>query len=379
MKRNAFITLFFASFAIAALTVSCKKDNNLPYKGDQPSLPSQAMNYAHPDLVPTFTDVPVNAAFNVTDDGATLGRVLFYDKKLSLNNKISCGSCHHQANAFSDPVVGSTGFEGKLTPRNSIAITNPVLENNFFWDLRESNLEEMVTKPIKNHIEMGMEDLDDLAGKLAAVKYYPELFNKAFGSTEINRDRIADALTQFLRSMITCHSKWDMVQNNSSQNILTAQETEGMNIFFGEGRCYTCHNGRNLNEGIGGVVDPTTGGWSTLKAANIGLNLEYNDNGMGASDPAMAGVFKVPSLRNVALTPPYMHDGRFATLEDVVNHYNSNIEAHPNLDQRLRDWEGNPWRMNLNESKKASLVAFLKTFSDNQFTTDARYADPFVQ
>ncbi|MEK7255030.1 MAG: cytochrome c peroxidase [Bacteroidota bacterium] len=374
MKKHLLSALLLGAFTLAFF-VGCQKDADLPYKAETLNLPASPLNYAKPEVPGHFTGVL--SKFEVTDNGATLGRVLFYDKKLSLNNKIACGSCHLQEKAFADPAAGSVGFEGKITPRNSLAITNPALEKTFFWDLRESDLTDMVLKPIKNHIEMGMEDLDKLSVKLAGAKYYPALFEKAFGSTEITDERIASALTQFLRSMVTCNAKIDKGQ---PEVVLSAQEKEGMNLFFGKALCSSCHGGRNLNDAFQMLNDtfpPFYG--DGRRIANIGLDMNYTDPGLGGREANQEGVFKVPSLRNVALTAPYMHDGRFKTLEEVVEHYNGNIQKHPNLDQRLRDWEGNPWRLNLTTGEKAALVAFLHSFTDAQFTSDERFSDPFAK
>lgn len=375
MKSKHLISLLSGFFAMA-LVFSCQNaDEDLPYKSESLELPETLFNYAEPELPVGLADFITNDPdFNVTDAGATLGRVLFYDKKLSLTNNISCGSCHLQEKAFADVGKGSVGFEGGVTTRNSLAITNPVLEDEFFWDLRESDLKSMVLKPIENHIEMGMEDIDKLPGKIKNADYYPELFKAAFGDAEITESRIAESLRQFLSSMLTMNSKWD--RGNWGSN-LTAQEQEGMNVFFGQGLCYQCHSGNNFNEAEG-FFGPG-GGWDTRRAANIGLEEHYEDAGLGVHEANSEGVFKVPSLRNVGLTAPYMHDGRFETLDDVVDHYNENIADHDNLDERLRDWNGNPWRLQLTEQQQDALVAFLHTLTDDEFVQDKKYSDPFAQ
>jgi cytochrome c peroxidase len=264
-----------------------------------------------------------------------------------------------------------------MTPRNSLSIVNVAMQKDFFWDLRETSLKSMVLKPIKNHIEMGVEDMDKLVVKLAAADYYPALFEAAYGDKEVTAERVADAMSQFLRSMMSTNAK---VDGGQFQPTLTAQEQEGMNLFFGEALCSSCHGGRNFNEAFLALRDTMPSPYRDGRPnANIGLDMEYSDPGMGATDALQAGVFKVPSLRNVALTGPYMHDGRFNNLMEVVNHYNSKIQKHPNLDQRLRDWEGNPWKLNLSESQKESLVAFLNTLTDNSLTADERFSNPFVE
>lgn len=306
---------------------------------------------------------------NITDAGATLGRVLFYDPQLSLNNAVACGSCHRQKAAFADGQTASEGFGGKFTPRNSMAIVNVALNNNLFWDSRIASLRQMVTQPVQNHLEMGMESMDVLASKLSKVDYYPDLFLAAFGSREITEDRIANALTQFLSAMVTANSRFDRAQQN---DFATFNELErmGKDLFFGtRANCSSCHSGANFSapdSPVGEYGSPTAKG-----TANIGLDLVYADNGKGE------GQFKIPSLRNIALTAPYMHDGRFNTLEEVVEHYNSGIQAHRNLDEKFIGSDGNPLRLGLNEMEKQALVAFLKTLTDEDFIRDQRFSDPF--
>ncbi len=374
--KNSLLCFGFVAACAALLVVSCQKDEKLPYKGQQLKLPATTFNYAKPDVPDHFRGVVVASKFGVTDEGATLGRVLFYDKKLSKNNSTACASCHLQSNAFADIAKGSLGFDGGVTPRNSLSIANVAMQKGFFWDLREDNLKSMVLKPIKNHLEMGVEDFDKLEVKLAGTDYYADLFKAAYGDSEVTTERIADAMTQFLRSMLSTNAR---VDNGQAQPQLSAQEKEGMDLFFGQALCSSCHGGRNFNEAFLGLRDTVPSPYNDGRPhANIGLDKDYTDPGMGNSDASMTGVFKVPSLRNVALTGPYMHDGRFQTLMDVVNHYNSNIQKHDNLDQRLRDWEGNPWRLNLTESQKQSLVAFLNTMTDNSLVTDEKFSNPFV-
>jgi cytochrome c peroxidase len=158
---------------------------------------------------------------------------------------------------------------------------------------------------------------------------------------------------------------------------------EGMNVFFGKGSCYNCHSGPDFNDRGGFFVDPffppngELFGWSK-DIADIGLDEEYTDVGMGVFDQALVGVFKIPSLRNVSLTAPYMHDGRFATLEDVVNHYNEGIKRSPNLDNVLKTWDtGDAIRLGLTDPEKSSLVAFLQSLTDESYMDDERYSDPF--
>jgi len=359
------------------LAVSCSQETDLPYKYQAPILPDTPYDYRNPDVSTSFGFQINPQNFNVDNDKAALGRVLFYDQQLSINGTTSCGSCHEQALAFADGKKGSEGFDGGITTRNSMSIANPFMNSNFFWDARIDNLEDMVLKPIQNHVEMGMERISHLEAKLARIDYYEPLFEKAYGDKDVNRERIAESLATFLRSIVSGNAKIDRFHDTWDFSTFTAQEEAGWNIFFGEGSCYRCHSGANLDES-GDFF------WTnTLNSANIGLEEEYTDLGMGVYLEDHDGEFRVPSLRNVSLTAPYMHDGRFETLEEVVEHYNSGIKNHPNLDERLRTFvqngEGLPQQLNLSTEQKAALVAFLNTFTDDSMLSAPRFADPFEE
>lgn len=319
----------------------------------------------------------------ITNAGAALGRVLFYDKILSIDNTVSCGSCHHQSLAFADANPLSIGIDQQLTDRNAPPISNLYDDNLLFWDGRSTSIDDLVLRPIRNHKEMGMESMEFLVTKIKSAPYYAELFTKAYGDAEVNQTRIADAMTQFVKSMIGCNS--DMDRHQSQGTPLSQLAQEGMNVFFGKGQCYNCHSGPDFNDRGGFFIDPffpPNGqgfGWAQ-DIADIGLDKEYEDVGMGVFDPALVGVFKIPSLRNVALTAPYMHDGRFATLEDVVNHYNEGIQKSPNLDQVLKAWDtGDAIQLHLTDHEKSALVAFLHSLSDESYMQDERFSDPFTK
>lgn len=345
-------------------------------------LPPTSFNYAAPILPPSFSVPPILGqdnmpATNVTTDiGATLGRVLFYDKRLSTNQTISCSSCHQQVHGFSDAKRFSSGFNGGLTGRNSMGLSNArwYLRRHFFWDERANSLEDQVLQPIQNSVEMGM-TLDALTNRLAVEPYYSNLFTQAFGTPEVTSQKISLALAQFVRSIVSTRSKYDAGIAVGFTNF-TPQENQGRGIFFGPiGNCAACHGTDNF------VPGPTIN--------NNGLENPYVDKGVGALTglPQDEGLFKVPSLRNIELTAPYMHDGRFATLEEVVEFYNSGVVNHPNLSPPLRvppppgappgSPPGPPRRLNLTPQQKASLVAFLKTLTDTNLTTDPKLSDPF--
>jgi cytochrome c peroxidase len=338
-------------------------------------LPATSYDYT-PTLPPRFLQQPILGQDNMpannstTDAGAALGRVLFYDKRLSHNRTISCSSCHQQAHGFSDPARFSTGFEGGLTGRNSMGLANArwYQRRAFFWDERAATLEIQVLQPIQNAVEMGL-TLTELESRVAAEPYYQTLFTGAFGTPQVTSDRISRALAQFVRSIISTQTKFDAGVPVNFANF-TAQENQGRQLFTGQAGCAACHGTDNFVPGPG--------------IFNNGLENPYADKGVGeitglAQDE---GLFKVPSLRNIALTAPYMHDGRFATLEQVIEHYNSGVVNHPNLSPQLRNPPGSPnagqpRRLNLTNGQKAALAAFLRTLTDSSLTADPRFSDPF--
>lgn len=372
-----FLTLL--SLCTLFVLTSCQKDS-FQTKIDYPVLPETSYDYT-----PKWGGMHSHMAgqdLGITDAGATLGRVLFYDKILSIDNTVSCGSCHHQDIGFSDQARVSQGIDHQVTDRNAPSISNLYDDNLLFWDGRSTNLNDLVLQPVRNHKEMGMENMDFLVTKIKAAPYYQELFTKAYGDAEVTSTRVADAMAQFVRSMIGCDSEMDR-QFNSGQP-LSAQAEEGRNIFFGKGTCYNCHSGPDFND-RGGFFDPffppNGGGFGWAQdIADIGLDEAYTDVGMGVFDPKLVGVFKIPSLRNVAMTAPYMHDGRFATLEEVVNHYNNDIKKSPNLDNVFKSWDtGDAIKLGLSEGEVSSVVAFLHSLTDDNYMNDERFADPFAK
>ena len=354
-------------------------------------LPETPYHYADLDLPANFK-TPEARSFDrspkdnpVTDAGATLGRVLFYDTRLSANNTVSCGSCHVQKHAFADPNRFSKGFEGKRTDRHSTSLANLrySFRGRFFWDERTANLEEAALVPIQSKIEMG-QDLTRLMEVLAQDKQYPELFQKAFGDGKVTPERIGKALAQFLRSMVSYQSKYDegrakVTSAHDDFPSFTDQENRGKALFLSN--CAICHlPGQDAH-------------FVMIAPANDGLDTDFKNNDGGVGDITLDGPdigrFKSPSLRNVDLTAPYMHDGRFDTLEKVIDHYSKGVKPHPNLEIRLRQLnaarpaalasgaEGAPRHFNFTDSEKAALIAFLKTLTDHKFVTDPKFSDPF--
>jgi len=342
-------------------------------------LPDIVPNYANVDLPAHFKTPQVRRFDNtpadnpVTDAGALLGRVLFYDTHLSVNNTISCASCHQQKHAFTAPRRFSVGFNGQEGDRNAMSLVNARFApgGRFFWDERAASLEQQVLMPIENKLEMGHQ-LPALVETLGKEPVYSELFRKAFGSSGISRERLARALAQFVRSLVSYQSRYDegLVKAGSVRadfRNFTAGENHGKRVFLR--RCAVCHLPAQ-QEAVFYLTRPHNNGLDAdARVADLGVaDVTFN--------PFQAGQFKSPELRNVVYTAPYMHDGRFATLEEVVEFYSTGVKPHPNLDGPLR---GPRERLKMDDAEKADLVAFLKTLSDPRFLADPKFSDPFEE
>ncbi len=375
------------SLLIAAVTIiSCRKDPRIEaYDEDleddnievasEPLLPAEPYNYEARIFPAYFLADPLlnllntlNDGNQVTNEGATLGRVLFYDKNLSVNNTISCASCHHQESGFTDTQQFSEGFDGGLSERNSMAIVNINFERRFFWDTRASSIEQQVLMPIEHPLEMGM-NLDDLVERIQQISYYEPLLIDAFGDSLVTLSRLARALGQFLKSIRSYESKYDQGMSNDFADF-NAIELAGKDLFMsGVHSCINCHHTVNF----GGV------------SSNInGLDAVSADPGIGGitGDEEDYGKFKTVTLRNIELTAPYMHDGRFATLDDVLNFYSTEIQPHPFLDDRLAsDFSvgGPPKDLNLTTEQKTQYIAFLKTLTDWNLIANPIYSNPFEE
>ena len=353
--RDRFAIVAFAS----GLPVPQLPSPTLRYDDAEVGLPAHFRAAAGGPSVLSLDNTP--ATNPITDAGGALGRVLFYDTRLSASDAVSCGSCHRQSLGFADALVFSVGLRGALTPRHATGLSNARFykRGRFFWDERASTLEDQVLDPIQNDREMGM-SLDALAIKLSVTPYYPPLFQAAFGSPDITRDRISRALAQFTRAMVSGDSRYDRAFDaNGVANFastLTPQEIDGERAFRQSG-CGSCH---------------TTLAQAGDAPHDNGLDAAPIDTGVGG------GVFKTPSLRNVAVRPRFMHDGRFATLDEVVAFYDSGIQANPRLDPLLRAADGTPKRLGLTGAERDALVAFLGTLTDSSFLTAVRFSNPFA-
>jgi cytochrome c peroxidase len=381
MKSNSIIVLLLVAAGSLSTTFFVNEPvlPPTPYDYASLNLPAHFTTNANGPLPTSINGIDNTPADNpITNHGATLGRVLFYDKTLSANGTISCSSCHKAANGFSDPAVLSKGFEGGLTRRHSMTLINArwYQRGRAFWDERAATLEQQVLMPFQDDVEMGL-TLPELLEKVSEQPYYSQLFTNAFGDNTVTSDRISKALAQFVRSIVSYQSKYDigraMAPNPGAPfSNFTAQENTGKGLFFqtipnGGGACFGCHTTEAF---VSANPGPQNNGLDAASTTDLGAGEVF-------PNPIFVGRFKTSSLRNIELTAPYMHDGRFATLEQVVEHYNSGIKAHPTLSPALTGPNGAPVTLNFSSDQKAALVAFLKTLTDPTIATEPKWSDPF--
>ena len=393
MKNQLILSLI----AICGLT-SCSDNSDDNYE-EIPSYPfveaefgssvdlENLANYAN-QTVPAYIIKDNSQGNAITDKGATLGRVLFYDKNLSSNNTISCASCHKQEFAFSDTNVASTGVNG-TTGRHSMRLINSrfATETKFFWNERALNLETQTTMPIKDHGEMGFSgengdlSFDDLITKLSAIGYYKELFKFVYGTEEITEAKIQSALAQFIRSIQSFDSKYDTgralaVNDGQAFSNFTAQENQGKNLFLsppvfnasgvrtsGGLGCAGCHRAPEFD------IDPNT--------LNNGIIGTIAGTGIDT------GNTRAPSLRDLVRTDgttngPMMHTGVITTLQAAIGHYGT-INLAPgnnNLDPRLTPG-GVGQQLNLTATEVNAVIAFLRTLSGTDVYTNTKWSNPF--
>jgi len=325
--------------------------------------------------VPVLPETPYDYPQSSNDYLAALGRVLFYDKELSANKNISCGSCHKQENAFTDNLQFSPGTDNFHTNRNTPSLFSR--GGRLFWDGRSHSLEDLVFRPVRDKVEMNRPDINALIERIASIDYYTHIFKYAFPrATKVDSNMIKMAMAEFLKNFNFSDNKFHRSQRGAAE--LNASEKIGKDLFFGRARCANCHHIES-NTFMGG-----NGGYGhTDESHNIGLDLTNDDRGVGAvtKNPKDDGTFMMPVLLNIEHTAPYMHDGRFTTLEEVIEHYNSEIKNNPNLSQHLKEFVGSghkPVKLNLSEQEKKGLVDFLKTLTDPSIFTDEKFSDPFV-
>lgn len=389
------IGLYIAAIALALLP-GCKKETVTPpvtataiqttFNGaiDLNNLPDYTGQ-----TVPAYITKDNTGSNYITNAGATLGRVLFYDKQLSVNNTVSCASCHKQEFAFSDTAVASQGVNG-LTGRHSMRLVNARFgrETKFFWDERAATLEDQTTRPIQDHNEMGYSgqngdpSINDLIAKLSALDYYKELFKFVYGSEEITEAKMQQALAQFVRSIQSFDTKYDLGRAAAGSDTadfsnFTAQENTGKRLFLNPPRfdanseriagglgCNGCHNAPEFD------IDPNS------KSNGIGGSLA------GGPDPTNT---RAPSLRNLTnaageVNGPMMHTAVITDLQAAIGHYGNLTNAaanNTNLDPRLKPNGSSGQQLHLNAMEINSMIAFLKTLSGSDVYTNAKWSNPF--
>ncbi len=348
------ILLGFTLFFI--LVQSCLKDkvgaNPTPYILKVPS------HFPKPQIP---SDNPM------TEEGVLLGRILFYDKQLSQNNTISCGSCHSPNKSFSDSTAFSFGVTGAQGTRNSMPLFNLAWQKFFFWDGRTQSLEEQILEPVPNPIEMHL-SWQEAIERLNQSLEYRNAFYRAFGVRNFDKTHVSKAIAQFLRTLISGASKYDVIYKYSNSlplssseqtiwNTVTSEELAGFDLFksLNGADCFHCHNGPLMQ---------------VQKFSNNGLDASFLDLGYGliSGNSNDNGKFKVPSLRNIGYTAPYMHDGRFSTIEEVIDHYSTGISLSPTIDPLIEF--GAQGGVQLDQQEKDLIKAFLETLNDPSFVTN---------
>jgi cytochrome c peroxidase len=368
--KNKIVKSFALVFMFCLLIQACKEDEG-PAEVTESGASYDDTPY---NLnVGDFEQPPIAPDNPLTIQGVRLGRMLFYEKRMSKDGSISCASCHRQADAFTDTARFSEGVRGKLGGRQAMAVFNMAWNGNeFFWDGRSHLLRDQSLKPVEDSLEMD-ESVTNVIAKLKTDQNYKDQFVRAFGSSEITKERMQLALEQFMNSIVSVDSKYDRYLRGTAT--LDSNEERGRVLFFAEynpsfpslsgADCQHCHSGRNFEND---------------KYLNNALDTDAEMQDDGRMDvtgrSSDKGKFKVTSLRNIAKTPPYMHDGRFSTLEEVVEHYDSGMKNSSTVDAALIYPLNNGGLQLTNEDKK-DLVAFLKTLTDEVLLTNPDYSDPF--
>lgn len=410
MRKLAILSLLVLSVGFFNFTVDDREEGLMKIatvETDEGSytlnLPTDMDDYSY--VLPAYYEEMKNVVgpgpdgnnFAIENEAATLGRVLFYDRNLSLNKTLSCGGCHNQQAGFAENKQFSGGFNQQLASRNTLSFGDLdfAAYDKLFWDDRESNLVDMLIQPIAEDEEMGIDPdqlLDRLNGSTidGAPNYYKPLFEQAFGTEEITMPLIGDALAHFVKSVAAVDTKLDQaIQNNLINNPggsgeWTASEELGRTIFQQD--CQACHTQIMTDVDYEGVVAIFN------TPHNTGLDLTTTDAGVGAISGIQneQGMFKTPTLKNVAQSGPYMHDGRFETLEEVVEFYSEGMKLHPNsafnpgsAGQQVYYSEAPPLPessigFEYSEEEKSALVDFMEALSDHSVLNDAKFSDPWI-
>ncbi len=358
--------IFFSIGLFSVLVfIGCQKDQEVVIT-EKPLTPYLIERKAWYPQFNLPTDNPL------TEEGVLLGRMLFYDPILSGDSTLSCSGCHRQSRAFADSRRFSVGITGQVGTRNSMPLYNLMWMKKFFWDGRVTTLKEQVLLPIQAHDEMKL-NLYDAVQKLEKSERYKPMFTQVFKTSNIQPVHLSKALEQFLVTLVSFNAQIDQLWGRTDTlNVISASALRGLNLFMkptelGGADCFHCHS----NIPYFGVTS------ASGSMSNNGLSSVFTDKGFGNITGLQSddGKFKIPSLRNVALTAPYMHDGRFQTLEEVLDFYSDNIKLDsPNLDINILSHNA---QLNLSAQEKEDIVEFLKTLTDTEFVNNPKFKSPF--
>ncbi len=358
MKNKPFHIIYILCFILSSCSNETT-DSYVPYSATpQPiDIPTLFEENIISPVIPTNNPQTV--------EGIALGKKLFFDPILSADNTQACASCHAPQNAFTDSTRFSIGIDGIAGNRNSMPLFNLAwnYDENFFWDGRVFSLEHQAIEPVTNPVEMH-NTWEMVISRLQQSNEYPDLFQAAFGGVTITKELATKAMAQFERTLISANSKFDRF--SLGQATLTTEEQNGLNVFMDEtkGDCFHCHG------------NPNNPLWTDNIFHNNGLDATFTDLGLGeiSGDPADNGKFKSPSLRNLAFTAPYMHDGRFNTLDEVINHYSEGLQDSPTIDPLMKKVDEGG--VHLSPQDKSDLKAFLLSLSDPSFINNPDFQIP---
>ncbi|MBL0765215.1 cytochrome-c peroxidase [Marivirga atlantica] len=367
IKNNAWFLLLLLSL------MACKQRETIDPVAETFELNVPAYFGPYNDRIPE--DNPI------TEEGFQLGRKLFYEPRLSKDNTMTCSFCHQQEKAFTDRRAVSIGVDGLPGKVSAMSLVNLMWSDNFTWNGKDPSIEEQALEPIQNPIELH-QSLEAAIEKLEQANYQDD-FEAAFGDPEITSEKIGKALAQFERALISANSKYDQYLRGEYQP--TASERRGIELFYTHpipgqlrgGNCGDCHLGPRTSGALEGFRGFHNNGIDSEETMDAGL---YEVTG----NPADSGKFKAPSLRNIAITPPYMHDGRFKSLEEVLDHYNTGIKRSPTLDILLKEGSNEivnpnePVDLGLTDQEKEDIIAFLHMLTDEDFVSNPRFSNPFT-
>lgn len=371
MKRILPNKIAWSLVIITLIVVACNPDEEAA-KTPVPEGPAHSATPYPLQIPPFFPPMDIPTDNPLTYEGIELGRYLFWEKKLSGTNTQSCGSCHLPEFGFSDPNQFSVGVTGAVGTRQAMPLINMGWSTTFFWDGRAVTLEQQIIEPVENPIEMN-DDWDNVVIELQNDPLYPPMFEAAFGTTQITRDLVTKAMASFIRTMISANSKFD--RQRIGQYTFTPEEERGFLLFSTEGGdpednptfqhgadCFHCH-------GFGAMQ------MTDYLFHNNGLDATFAD--LGRAQVTLSdldnGKFKTPTLRNIELTAPYMHDGRFQTLEEVIEHYNSGGTPSETISPFMKFTTGG---LELTPQAKQDLIAFMKCLTDTSFISNPAFSDP---